>query len=150
MGPRTTRAADLVKAIMERDNPVGSSSKPASKKVLRLLQKKGFERVSKCLVGLPAVGKVAGGFETKIQSIGTGNIPENEAVEEVVSRVGRWWYTRCYEGVITNGGEAMRRSMWCDKLLLDECESLETCFRMLVCCARKPLKRDRQDESEAK
>ena len=146
VGPRTQRAVDLVKAIMQRESEaVGSSAvpRPASEKVLRILSKKGFEDINKCFVGLPAVGKVgsSGGAAAERDIAEREHSPEDpDDINEVVSKVGRWWYSRCYEGVITARGEHMERSMWADRALLRECRKRHTNFRMLVCCARKPIK----------
>ncbi|KAI5857064.1 hypothetical protein BZA05DRAFT_387141 [Tricharina praecox] len=150
VGPRTQRAVDLVKAIMQRESEaVGSSAapRPASEKVLRILAKKGFEDVNKCFVGLPAVGKVgssgAGGERGTTEREHSPEDPDD--INEVVSKVGRWWYSRCYEGVITAQGEHMERSMWADRALLRECRKRHTNFRMLVCCARKPVRGEVRD-----
>jgi SAM-dependent methyltransferase len=138
-GPRAQRAVDLVKAIMQRENPTeGSAYRPASEKVLRILGKKGFEDMSKCFVGLPAVGKVDSHSEME-QGERERSPDDPESINEVVSQVGRYWYTRCYEGVITAQGEHMQRSMWHDRGLLRECRKRRTNFKMMVCCARKPL-----------
>ncbi|PWW72843.1 hypothetical protein C7212DRAFT_366264 [Tuber magnatum] len=128
VGPKARKAVDLAKTIMHRENRTSSSSTSTqSGKVLRLLSKRGFEDTHKCSVGLPVVSNVpiTGG---------------DEVHSGVLARVGRWWYTRCYERVITSQGEAMRRSMWNERGLLRECEERKTAFRMLVAYARKPVK----------
>jgi len=138
VGSRAQRAVDLVKAIMQRENESSSSpGKPASEKVLRILAKKGFEDINKCFLGLPAVGKVDSRSERE-QGAREPSPDDPDSISEVISKVGRWWYSRCYEGVITSQGEHMGRSMWADKGLLRECKKKRTNFRMLVCCARKP------------
>lgn len=138
-GPRTQRAVDLVKAIMQRENCTeGAPYRPASEKVLRILSKKGFEDLSKCFVGLPTVGKVDSRSEMQ-QDERERSSEDPESIKEVVSQVGRYWYTRCYESVITAQGEHMQRSMWRDRGLLRECRKRRTNFKMMVCCARKPL-----------
>jgi hypothetical protein len=138
VGSRAQRAVDLVKAIMQRENESSSSpGKPASEKVLRILAKKGFEDINKCFLGLPAVGKVDSRSERE-QRAREPSPDDPDSISEVISKVSRWWYSRCYEGVITSQGEHMGRSMWADKGLLRECKKKRTNFRMLVCCARKP------------
>lgn len=128
VGPKARKAVDLAKTIMHRENYTSSNSTSTqSEKVLRLLSKRGFESPHKCFVGLPVVSNVPI----------TGGDEVNSAV---LARVGRWWYTRCYERVITSQGEVMRRSMWNERGLLRECEERETAFRMLVAYARKPVK----------
>lgn len=128
VGPKARKAVDLAKTIMHRENYTSpNSTSTQSEKLLRLLSKRGFESPHKCFVGLPVVSNVpiTGGDE-----VNSG----------VLARVGRWWYTRCYERVITSQGEAMKRSMWNERGLLRECEERETAFRMLVAYARKPVK----------
>ncbi|KAL7274894.1 hypothetical protein RUND412_002188 [Rhizina undulata] len=148
-GNRARKAVDLVKAIMQRENESRSRNpKAMSEKVLKVLERRGFENISKCFVGLPVVGKINGSMSGSIDSRDDGierdvapdPLPEDpESMNEVVSKVGRWWYTRCYERVITGEGEMPGRSMWNDKALLRECARKKTTFKMLVCHARKPV-----------
>lgn len=149
MGPKTKKAVNLVKAIMERESssPSSSERKPSSERVLKILKRRGFEDINKCFVGLPTVAPAKDVDTTATTTTTTTPQPqpqqsqEPETVNEtVMSSVGRWWYTRCYERVITAEGEVMRRSMWNDRTLLRECGTRETTFRMLVAHARKPLK----------
>lgn len=153
MGVKTKKAVNLVKAIMERESsPSSPDRRPSSEKVLKILQRRGFEDINKCFVGLPAVAPpedpttnatattattaTASQLEPKPQTK-----PEAETMNAVVmASVGRWWYTRCYERIITAEGEVMRRSMWNDRALLRECGMRKTAFKMLVAHARKPLK----------
>jgi len=135
-GPRARRAVDLVKAIMERESS-SSNIRPASEKIIRILKKKGFEDMATCLLALPVAGKLKVVDQTTQD---WGGDREPEVVGDVVGKVARWWYTRCYEGIITQGGEMMRRSMWGNRKLLEECRREETKARLLVACARKPLK----------
>lgn len=165
-GSRAKRAVDLVKAIMERENEGpkkkrASQQRPASEKILRILQRKGFADVTKCFVGLPVVGKMDASDATATSSSsqfmsssssstlkGTTKFVEQttrepspedpDAIYDVVSKVGRFWYTAVYENVITGRGEAPNRSMWNDKGLLRECAKKRTNFKMMICHARKP------------
>ncbi|RPA90839.1 hypothetical protein L873DRAFT_1753200 [Choiromyces venosus 120613-1] len=128
VGPKARKAVDLAKTIMHRENCTSSSSTSTqSEKVLRLLSKRGFEDAHKCFVGLPVVSNVP---------LTSGD----EVNSAVLAKVGRWWYTRCYERVITSQGEVMGRSMWNERGLLKECEERKTAFRMLVAYARKPVR----------
>ncbi|KAI5801243.1 hypothetical protein EDC01DRAFT_514052 [Geopyxis carbonaria] len=149
-GRRGADAVRLVRAIAARDGAGASGRRPASETALRLLRKKGFAGVSKCFVGLPAVGKAEAeaGAGSGAEGVGKEGAKEGaregakddpEAISEVVSQVGRWWYTRVYERVITAAGAAPARSMWADRSLLKECARKRTNFRMLVCHAQKPL-----------
>lgn len=135
------------------------AGKAASERVLRLLEK-GFEDVNRCLVALPVVGHIDGSISLgSVQGSvdhkhtpainGSPELPAGEQgrkpidahdsnITDVVSKVGRYWYTRTYERVMTGEkGESMGRSMWNDKGLLRECSKKKTGMRMLVAYARK-------------
>ncbi|KAI5808655.1 hypothetical protein DFH27DRAFT_478022, partial [Peziza echinospora] len=165
MGSRTKRAVELNRSIMLREfeqavanaipGTVSSltastmATRPMSERVTRLLEK-GFEDVNQCIVRLPVIGHIDG-------SISKGSLPgsfdatatankgmplkiesSDLNVTDVVSKVGRYWYTRTYERVMTGEkGESMGRSMWMDKGLLRECSKKKTGARMLVAYARK-------------
>ena len=145
-GPKTTGATELVKAIMSRETPGRKRpQEAASAKMLRGLEKKGFTGLRKCYIALPAVGKLesAGGEGREVREPS----PEDpEAIAEVISKVGRWWYTRCYERVITAEGEGAYRSMWNDRGLVRECRKRGSGFRLLVACARKPAHGEKAGE----
>lgn len=151
MGVKTKKAVNLVKAIMERESsPSSPDRRPSSEKVLKILQRRGFEDINKCFVGLPAVAPPEDLTTTNVTAAtATASQPELQPQPEreaetmsvaVMASVGRWWYTRCYERIITAEGEVMRRSMWNDRMLLRECGARKTAFKMLVAHARKPLK----------
>jgi len=135
------------------------ATRPASERVLRLLEK-GFEDVNRCVVSLPVMGHIDGSISlgsmhgsidhthsaTKSAEIpelekGTAHKPidaQNSNITDVVSKVGRYWYTRTYERVMTGEkGESMGRSMWNDKGLLRECSKKKTGMRMLIAYGRK-------------
>lgn len=145
MGPRTKKAVNLVKAIMDRERESAAtpgspttSSRPSStsERMLKRLSKRGFDEVSKCFISLPTVAPTED-FETPAAA----REGANDTIDaRMMATVGRWWYTRCYESVITSRGEVMRRSMWNDRALLRECADKNTSFRMLVAHARKPLR----------
>lgn len=138
------------------------AAKAASERMLRLLEK-GFEDVNRCLVALPVMGHIDGSISLgSVQgsidqthnpaTIKTAELSggeqgplrkpidaHNSNITDVVSKVGRYWYTRTYERVMTGErGESMGRSMWNDKGLLRECSKKKTGMRMLVAYARKP------------
>ena len=65
----------------------------------------------------------------------------------MVARVGRWWYSRCYESlVLPEAGEPgtaafgnlLENSIWRDDNLIRECEKRGTTFRLLIGYAQKP------------
>ena len=138
------------------------AAKAASERTLRLLEK-GFEDVNRCLVALPIVGHIDGSISMgsvhgsidqthnpaiiksaelaggEQESLHKPIDAHNSNITDVVSKVGRYWYTRTYERVMTGErGESMGRSMWNDKGLLRECSKKKTGMRMLVAYARKP------------
>ena len=130
------------------------AARPATERVLKLLEK-GFEDVNRCIVMLPCVGHIDGSVSMgsvhgsldlthKQRQNGSDGVlskptdANDTNITNVVSKVGRWWYTRTYERVMTGEkGEAMGRSMWMDKGLLRECSKKKTGMRMLVAYARK-------------
>lgn len=138
------------------------AAKAASERTLRLLEK-GFEDVNRCLVALPVVGHIDGSISlgsvqgsidqthnpviikpAEVAGGEQGSLRKpidapNSNITDVVSKVGRYWYTRTYERVMTGErGESMGRSMWNDKGLLRECSKKKAGMRMLVAYARKP------------
>ncbi|UPX13508.1 uncharacterized protein EKO05_0004014 [Ascochyta rabiei] len=71
----------------------------------------------------------------------------DKGIAEKVARVGRWWYSRCYESIVLPNGEGpddaplgdiLRNSIWRDDNLISECEKLGTSFRLLIGYAQKP------------
>ncbi|KAJ5826356.1 hypothetical protein N7474_003494 [Penicillium riverlandense] len=70
--------------------------------------------------------------------------PENdESIAKIVARVGRWWYTKCYEDPVlpdTGDGDP---SMWNDHKVLRECQKRGTGFRMMIAYAQKPSEKRR-------
>jgi hypothetical protein len=66
----------------------------------------------------------------------------DESIAKMVARVGRWWYTRCYEIPVLSDG-ALDRSIWVDPRLLRECQKRGTGFRLLIAYAQKPSEKRR-------
>ncbi|KAJ4358901.1 hypothetical protein N0V95_002681 [Ascochyta clinopodiicola] len=71
----------------------------------------------------------------------------DKGIAEKVARVGRWWYSRCYESIVLPNGEGpddaplgdiLKSSIWRDDNLISECEKLGTSFRLLIGYAQKP------------
>lgn len=63
----------------------------------------------------------------------------DESIAQSVAKVGRWWYSRCYEGAATPGiTPSSRGSIWHDRALLTECEEWGTSLKLMVCHARVP------------
>ncbi|KAL4921404.1 hypothetical protein BDW62DRAFT_174598 [Aspergillus aurantiobrunneus] len=69
--------------------------------------------------------------------------PSNdESIRKIVARVGRWWYTRCYEIPVLPNGD-VDRSLWADRKVLRECQQRGTGFRLLIAYAQKPSEKRR-------
>ena len=68
----------------------------------------------------------------------------DESITSMVAKVGRWWYTRCYESAgVGVPGEGIRwpgskGSMWRDRGLVKECEEWGTSLKLMVCYGRVP------------
>ncbi|KAJ4989807.1 hypothetical protein SVAN01_04644 [Stagonosporopsis vannaccii] len=71
----------------------------------------------------------------------------DKGIADKVARVGRWWYSRCYESIVLPDGDGpdaalpgdiLKNSIWRDNSLIKECEELGTSFRMLIGYAQKP------------
>lgn len=69
--------------------------------------------------------------------------PSNdESIRKIVARVGRWWYTRCYESPVLPNGD-VDRSLWANKKILRECQQRGTGFRLLIAYTQKPSEKRR-------
>lgn len=69
--------------------------------------------------------------------------PSNdESIRKIVARVGRWWYTRCYESPVLPNGD-VDRSIWANKRVLRECQQRGTGFRFLIAYTQKPSEKRR-------
>lgn len=70
----------------------------------------------------------------------------DNGITDMVARVGRWWYSRCYESLVlpdaeeSNGtsGNLLNHSIWRDESLINECEKRGTTFKLLIGYAQKP------------
>lgn len=71
----------------------------------------------------------------------------DNGITDMVARVGRWWYSRCYESLVLpeagessaeNSGDLLKNSIWRDESLINECEKRGTSFKMLIGYAQKP------------
>ncbi|KAJ4293139.1 hypothetical protein N0V90_008421 [Kalmusia sp. IMI 367209] len=81
-------------------------------------------------------------LNTRASSESTDN-----SITDMVARVGRWWYSRCYESLVlpeagepdaANSGNLLQSSIWRDESLINECEKRGTSFRLLIGYAQKP------------
>jgi SAM-dependent methyltransferase len=71
----------------------------------------------------------------------------DNGITDMVARVGRWWYSRCYESLVLpeagepgaeTSGNLLENSIWRDENLITECEKRGTSFKMLIGYAQKP------------
>ena len=145
MGNRARRAVRTLKVKMQIAKPE-VSLKPVSDNVQKMLGRRGFENLSRCTVSVPVSGSLsdsrAGSFDEKDMSLGDmlkdPSQQGDESITKMVSEVGRWWYSRCYETSVLPDND-IESSIWTDKALLRECEKRETGFKLLICYAQKPL-----------
>ncbi len=145
MGTRTKRAVRSLKVRMQASEK-SLSLKPLSDTILRLLGRRGFETVNRCMLGVPAAGNVADSREASIDESGQSlsdllrddSQEGDKGITKMVARVGRWWYSRCYEMDTLPSGD-LSASIWHDRAVLRECEKKKTSFKLLICYAQKPL-----------
>jgi SAM-dependent methyltransferase len=158
MGNRARRAVRNLKLRMQAtDSSV--SLKPVSDNIQRLLGRRGFENLNRCMVGVPAAGAIPSSRDNSIENgsegskvnrksvsfsdllsnseKGQNSENDDESITKMVAKVGRWWYSRCYETSVLPEGD-VTQSIWADEALLRECEKWQTSFRLLLCYAQKP------------
>lgn len=173
-----TRARSLVRGLktrMQQHDPT-VSLRNLSDFMVRLIGKRGFENIQRCVVGVPAAGRIPRSQD--ISSISSGNSGDgtvrrgcgerkierefsfadlledtrntqigpkssDEGITKMVAKVGRLWYSTCYETALLKSD----RSIWDDQGLLRECEKQGTSFRLLICYAQKPTQARRRTVS---
>lgn len=140
MGTATRRAVRDLKTTVNAWDP-STNLKPASDHVQWLLGRRGFDRVNRCVVKVPvsAPARLSEAEQTiALAELLTDSTGRGDAsIGRTVARVGRWWYSRCYEeGVLKTG--MTERSVFEEEGVLAECERLGTTFKVLLCYARKP------------
>ncbi|CZT17180.1 uncharacterized protein RCC_03012 [Ramularia collo-cygni] len=161
VGPKARRAVRGLKTRMQaKDSEVWLGN--SSDLIVRGLGRRGFEGVKRFGVGVPVEGRIAaavgqrerGGSSSSSGSSFAGISPSKELnlaslldntdfamksndenITKMVARVGRWWYSSCYERILP----VSDRSIWKDRTLLRECEEQGTSFRLFICQAQKPL-----------
>ncbi|KAL8799402.1 MAG: hypothetical protein Q9182_005920 [Xanthomendoza sp. 2 TL-2023] len=150
MGNRTRRAVRGLKTRMQMARK-DVDLKPLSDNLQKMLGRRGFEGLRRGMVTVPVAGVVgdsrSGSFETE-RDLNLGDLikdsspQSDESITKMVGRVGRWWYSRCYESsILPPGGDGEvdpEQSIWADRGLLKECERRETGLKLLICYAQKP------------
>lgn len=157
MGNRARRAVRDLKMRMQSTDPEVCLMN-ASDAFQRLIGRRGFENLSRCIVGVPTAGKMPKSVDLTNQAGGSnamngmpsqarfGDIAAtagkegspDDGISKMVSRVGRWWYSRCYESMVLQPDGDLDQNIWSDEALLHECEKRQASFRLLVCYAQKP------------
>ncbi|KAK2603811.1 hypothetical protein QQS21_004013 [Conoideocrella luteorostrata] len=150
MGNRGRRTIRRLKEQIRLQRPDTSFASTADL-IVRLLGKVGFSDIKAARVGVPVASSItrpgSRGVKNKEKSDKKKDPPSlaemmsdnspmaDENITKIVTRVGRWWYTRCYESV---AGVTQKDSIWNDRTLLSECEQFGTSLKLMVCCARAP------------
>lgn len=189
MGNRTRRTMRMLKERICVADP-RISLKPASDSIQRLLGRRGFENLNRCMVSIPVARAIAGSSDSSAsgQSVTTAAVStstgcsarvrsareprgrrkspsddgevslgdllsdpspsasNDESIAKIVAKVGRWWFTRCYEMPVLPDGD-LDHSIWADKKLLRECQKRGTGFRLLIGYAQKPSEVKRRTAS---
>lgn len=157
MGNRGRRAIRQLKERIHEASPETNLASTADL-IVRLLGKSGFSTIKAARVGVPVASSITSSDDNaqgkgsaegkKKKSKDQPSLAEmmrdhspnaDEGITNMVSRVGRWWYSRCYENA---GSHPSGKSIWNDKALLRECEDLGTSLKLMVCCARAPERID--------
>lgn len=155
MGNRTRRAVRGLKVQIQVADP-NINLGGASETVLSLVGKRGFVDIKSCRVGVPVASPVCSPSPQprlrplklveaqEAQEMSLADLMKDESragdegITKMVARVGRWWYTRCYEmGVLPDGD--VGRSIFNDGPLLGECEKWASSFKLVVAYAQKPV-----------
>lgn len=181
MGTRGRRALRGLKTRMQQGD-ANVSLGNLSDTLVRMIGRRGFEEVQRCVVGIPAAGRIPRSDDLRsssCSSTSTGGRPyrsdsnstdkqdrdsisfanllqknrqsqivepgraNDEGITKMVARVGRWWYSACYEQALLETD----KSVWREHGLLRECEKQGTSFRLLICCAQKPAQARRRTKS---
>ncbi|KAI6382681.1 hypothetical protein MCOR25_000492 [Pyricularia grisea] len=150
MGNRSRR---MVRRLKERIHAVAPETCLSSTAdlLLKLVGRKGFVDVKSCRVGVPVASATPGGPPTASKAktrrrderslaemISDDGPVADESITKMVAKVGRWWFSRCYENGVLGAN-----SMWNDRCLLGECEEWGTSLKLMVCHARVPDARAR-------
>lgn len=80
-------------------------------------------------------------------NVSSSSDSNDHGITDMVARVGRWWYSRCYESLVLpvagepgalNSDDLLQNSIWRDESLVNECEKRGTSFKLLIGYAQKP------------
>lgn len=152
MGPRARRAIKELKIRLQAAD-ANVSLKPASDNVEHIMGQRGFQDLNRVILGVPVSGNMSMSPRLS-RNQSDSSIPEltmkaktyktDEDITKLIAKVGRWWYSECYEKrVVKEGG----KSIWTDAALLRECKEAETAFKLYVCTAQKAMMSKRKTRS---
>jgi hypothetical protein len=174
MGSRGRKAVRGLKTRMQAcDQSV--SLRNMSDVLVRMIGRRGFEEIQRCIVGVPAAGRIPRSRDLSIRSSDSSGRPtweretdtaekelsfadllqdarssridpdgaNDEGITKMVAKVGRWWYSACYEKPLLQND----KSIWNEPGLLRECEKQGTSFKLLICYAQKPTQTRRRTVS---
>ena len=150
MGNQARRAVRQLKMRIQAADP-NLSLGSASDTVLRIMGQRGFTGVKSCNVGVPvasAIGKRSSGTSeepTLATMLRDESTASDEGITKMVARVGRWWYSRCYEGF--GASDQTTLSIFDDQQMLAECETWNASFKLVVAYAQKPVQGRRRTSS---
>ncbi|KAF7185244.1 hypothetical protein HII31_13519 [Pseudocercospora fuligena] len=175
MGSKARKAVRGLKTRMQQhDREVCLQN--LSDVLVRLIGRRGFESVQRCVVGVPTAGRIPRSQDLSSSGSGSSAMSKrhinarrgsdndfsfsnllvgnygsqyepgknnDESITKMVAKVGRWWYSTCYEKALL----PTDRSIWNESGLVRECEKQGTSFRLLICHAQKPLQTRRRTVS---
>lgn len=146
MGNLTRRALRELKQRKTNIQPE-ISLKPLSDNIQKMVGRKGYENLNRCMLDVPVAGQINNSrTESLDEASKLSPKPAAERHEGTIAKnlakVGRWWFTSCYETSPFPVHEPSK-SIWTDESLLAECEARETGFKLLLCYAQKPATRRR-------
>ncbi|OQO12745.1 hypothetical protein B0A48_02209 [Cryoendolithus antarcticus] len=175
MGTRGRKAVRGLKTRLQaRDTSI--SLRNMSDVLVRLIGRRGFENVQRCIVGVPAAGRIPRSQDLSSSSSNrssqqTSWEPEKPAAVNDInfadllqdSRATGMNQTRNNDdGIVARVSQVGRwwysacyekpllkndKSIWNEPGLLRECEKQGTSFKLLICCAQKPTQTRRRTVS---
>ena len=176
MGARARTVVRGLKTRMQAHDP-DISLRNLSDSLVRLIGRRGFEEVQRCVVGVPAAGRIprsqdisscssdnsayhSGALPRKrrssVKELNFADLlgdardsqPEsNRGSDEGITKMVAKVGRWWYESCYERPLLGSDKSIWADHRLLRECEKQGTSFRMLICYAQKPTQPRRRTVS---
>ncbi|KAG6053366.1 hypothetical protein E4U17_004760 [Claviceps sp. LM77 group G4] len=152
MGGHAQRTVRHLRAKIQLQNSAMNLRASTADLITRLLGNVGYADIKTARIGIPVTGSLSqNASQTSKTKSGLGkddHVPgmaaelrrdesllADDDPTKIVSRVGRWWYSRCYENA---AGFPQDKSIWNDACLLSECEQFGTSMKLTICSARAP------------